>query len=91
VSARAFCMIAGNWAKSSFSPFRTGDRRLRKPEPVPSYTTSFEALAFGKACPQQMLDTWTNNLPQEALDYLANTIYGAILPEDEDCKNAIAE
>ncbi|KAF8645416.1 hypothetical protein AX16_007831 [Volvariella volvacea WC 439] len=64
----------------------TGDRRLRLPQPIPSYTTNFSATEFGPWCPsQQSADiTFPDNLAPEAIEYIIS-FAGSIPPDDEDC------
>lgn len=64
----------------------TGDRRFRLPQPIPAYNASFGATAMGPACPQQAVSLpILTGLPQEAADYVVNTIFTAIFPDNEDC------
>ncbi|SJL07135.1 related to Lipase 4 [Armillaria ostoyae] len=64
----------------------TGDRRFRLPETHPAYNGSYDASAFGPSCPQQAVKLpILTGLPAEAVDYLVNSIYNAVLPDDEDC------
>ncbi|KAF8895233.1 carotenoid ester lipase precursor [Infundibulicybe gibba] len=64
----------------------TGDRRFRLPEPISAYNTNFSAVSFGPSCPQQSFDLpILNGLLADAADFLANSIYGIVFPDDEDC------
>ncbi|PBK67236.1 alpha/beta-hydrolase [Armillaria solidipes] len=64
----------------------TGDRRFRLPETHPAYNGSYDASAFGPSCPQQAVKLpILTGLPAEAADYLVNSIYDAVLPDNEDC------
>lgn len=56
------------------------------PEPVDPYTGTHTVTAYGPACPQQAVDLpLINGLAADAVDFLVNTIYGVIFPDDEDC------
>ncbi|KAK7437475.1 hypothetical protein VKT23_018546 [Stygiomarasmius scandens] len=64
----------------------TGNNRFRLPVPIPEYTTSFDALQMGPACPQQAINLpLPESLPANVTDFLINTAFGAIFPDDEDC------
>ncbi|KAF9265193.1 alpha/beta-hydrolase [Marasmius fiardii PR-910] len=64
----------------------TGDRRFRLPEPIAPYGTSFNAVSMGPACPQQAIKLPVlTGLPAEAANFVVNSIYGAVFPDDEDC------
>ncbi|PBK95732.1 carotenoid ester lipase precursor [Armillaria gallica] len=64
----------------------TGDRRFRLPETHPAYNGSYDASAFGPSCPQQAVKLpILTGVPEEAVDYIVDSIYKAILPDDEDC------
>lgn len=67
---------------------RTGSRRFRLPEPIPPYATSFSATAYGPSCPQQAIELpLVDGLAGEAVNYIVNSIFGQIFPDDEDCKS----
>ncbi|KAJ7139061.1 alpha beta-hydrolase [Mycena epipterygia] len=63
-----------------------GDLRFRLPAPVPAYNGSHTVTAFGPACPQQavVLPILTG-LPEEVIDYVANSAFGVLFPSAEDC------
>ncbi|KAK0460004.1 carotenoid ester lipase precursor [Desarmillaria tabescens] len=64
----------------------TGDRRFQLPETIPAYNGSYDASAFGPSCPQQAVKLpIPTGVPAEAVDYIVNSIFTAILPDDEDC------
>ncbi|ESK84804.1 carotenoid ester lipase precursor [Moniliophthora roreri MCA 2997] len=64
----------------------TGNRRFRLPEPIPTYGTSFSALSMGPACPQQAVKLpILQGLPADAVNFIVNSIYAAVFPDDEDC------
>ncbi|KAK0460006.1 carotenoid ester lipase precursor [Desarmillaria tabescens] len=64
----------------------TGDRRFRLPETLPAYNGSYDASAFGPSCPQQAVKLpILTGVPAEVVDYIVNSIFTAILPDDEDC------
>ncbi|KAG5654307.1 hypothetical protein H0H81_004726 [Sphagnurus paluster] len=65
---------------------RVGDLRFRLPQPIPAYTTNFAATSFGYSCPQQAISLpIVSGLVEEAVDFIVNSIYGAIFPDSEDC------
>ncbi|KAJ7897497.1 Alpha/Beta hydrolase protein [Mycena leptocephala] len=63
-----------------------GDLRFRLPVEIPPYNGSYAATEYGPGCPQQAfkLPPFTGQA-QEVVDYAANTIYGELVPSDEDC------
>ncbi|KDQ26036.1 hypothetical protein PLEOSDRAFT_160636 [Pleurotus ostreatus PC15] len=64
----------------------TGDRRFRLPEPIPPYTGTVRATAFGPACPQQSARLpLPDGLASDVVDLIVNTAYKAIFPDSEDC------
>uniref|UniRef100_A0A0W0FQU9 Carboxylic ester hydrolase n=2 Tax=Moniliophthora roreri TaxID=221103 RepID=A0A0W0FQU9_MONRR len=64
----------------------TGNRRFRLPEPIPTYGTSSSALSMGPACPQQAVKLpILQGLPADAVNFIVNSIYAAVFPDDEDC------
>ncbi|KAH8831768.1 Alpha/Beta hydrolase protein [Flagelloscypha sp. PMI_526] len=64
----------------------TGDRRFRLPEAHPEYSGSINATAFGPSCPQQSINLpLPAGLAADTIDWLVNTIYLKVLPDDEDC------
>ncbi|THU87322.1 carotenoid ester lipase precursor [Dendrothele bispora CBS 962.96] len=64
----------------------TGNNRFRLPVPIPAYTTSFSATAMGPACPQQAIDLpLLSGIPADVTDFIVNTAFGVIFPDDEDC------
>ncbi|KAF7422790.1 hypothetical protein PC9H_010949 [Pleurotus ostreatus] len=64
----------------------TGDRRFRLPEPIPPYTGTVRATAFGPACPQQSVRLpLPDGLASDAVDLIVNTAYKAVFPDSEDC------
>lgn len=71
---------------------RTGERRLRLPEPLPPYEGLYYVQKFGKSCPQQRL-VLPNGLDSQLVGNINNVVtklYGDLTPEDEDCKgNAV--
>ena len=70
----------------SYMPPRVDDLRFNLPEPVDPYTGTYTVTAFGPACPQQSVDLpLINGLAGDAIDFIVNTIYGVIFPDDEDC------
>src|SRR6266404_7141156 len=66
---------------------RTGERRLRPPEPHPPYEGIHYAQAYGKSCPQQEL-TLPNGLDSTLVKNIGNVVnrlYEDLTPADEDC------
>ncbi|KAJ7505884.1 Alpha/Beta hydrolase protein [Mycena galericulata] len=63
-----------------------GDLRFRLPVAIPAYNTSYTVTEFGPGCPQQaiVLPVLTG-LPDEVVDYIANSAFGVVFPSDEDC------
>ncbi|KAH8813521.1 carotenoid ester lipase precursor [Flagelloscypha sp. PMI_526] len=75
-----------NYYGIPFAQPPTGDRRFRLPEPHPAYQGAITAKAFGPSCPQQAFDLpLPKGLVDSTIDWLLNTAYLAILPDDEDC------
>ncbi|KAJ3998821.1 Alpha/Beta hydrolase protein [Lentinula boryana] len=63
-----------------------GPLRFNLPQPNPSYNTSFSATTMGPACPQQSIDLpILTGLAAETVDFIVNSIYGFVFPDDEDC------
>jgi acetylcholinesterase len=70
---------------------RTGDRRLRPPQPPQPYVGTHYVQEFGRSCPQQAL-TLPNGLNSELVKNLGavvDRLYEGITPSDEDCKGCI--
>ncbi|KAG9308805.1 Alpha/Beta hydrolase protein [Chiua virens] len=64
----------------------TGNLRFRLPQPMPPYSTSISATAYGPACPQQAFKLpLPSGLLAETTDYLINYIYNIVTPSAEDC------
>ncbi|KAF9488947.1 lipase [Pleurotus eryngii] len=64
----------------------TGDRRFRLPVPIPPYTGTVQATAFGSACPQQSARLpLPDGLASDVVDLIVNTAYKAVFPDNEDC------
>ncbi|KAK0185658.1 carotenoid ester lipase precursor [Armillaria mellea] len=64
----------------------TGDLRFRLPQTLPAYNGSYDASDFGPSCPQQAIRLpILTGIAAEAVDYLVNSIYDVVLPDDEDC------
>ncbi|KAK7459575.1 hypothetical protein VKT23_009557 [Stygiomarasmius scandens] len=64
----------------------TGNNRFRLPVPVPEYTTSFSALTMGPACPQQAVKLpLPDSIPTDIANFVVDTAFGVIFPDDEDC------
>ncbi|OJA18273.1 hypothetical protein AZE42_04997 [Rhizopogon vesiculosus] len=74
------------WLGIPFALPPTGNLRFQLPQPIPTYTTSFSALAYGPACPQQPPTIPAPpGLVSETVNYLTTTIYNAVTPSSEDC------
>ena len=69
---------------------RTGERRLRQPEPLPPYEGFYHVQAFGKSCPQQAvsLPDVIHDDPQlvQSFNNIVEKLYADLTPDDEDCK-----
>ena len=66
---------------------RTGDRRLRRAEPLPPYEEYNNIVQkFGNSCPQQ---AFTLPIPiggsEKVVDTM-NRLYGGLMHDEEDCK-----
>lgn len=71
---------------------RTGDRRLRLPEPLPPYEGRYYVQNFGKSCPQQPL-TLPNGLDSQLVQNIGKVVgrlYENITPQDEDCEGILS-
>jgi acetylcholinesterase len=67
-----------------------GNLRFNLPQPIQPYTGTKTVASYGSACPQQALTLpIVSGLAQEAIDYLANTIFGVVFPSDEDCASCV--
>ena len=70
---------------------RTGDRRLRLPQPNRPYVGTHYAQEFGKSCPQQAVSLPDGLNPRLVKDLgtIFDRLYEGIMPSDEDCKGGI--
>ncbi|KAJ3770486.1 Alpha/Beta hydrolase protein [Lentinula raphanica] len=88
-SATVTGVTSGNTQEFLGIPFAQpplGPLRFNLPQPIPSYNTSFSATSMGPACPQQAVDLpILTGLAAETVDFIVNSIYGFIFPDDEDC------
>lgn len=74
----------------SSNDYRTGDLRFRLPQPIAAYTGTQDATAFGLACPQQAVELpILTGLAADAVDFVVNSIYGAVFPDSEDCQSLL--
>ncbi|TFK40488.1 carotenoid ester lipase precursor, partial [Crucibulum laeve] len=82
-------VASGNVQKFLGIPFAkppVGDLRFRLPQPNPAYTGSFAATDFSKSCPQQAINLpLVSGLVADATNYIVNSIFGVVFPDDEDC------
>jgi carboxylesterase type B len=63
-----------------------GDLRFRLPVPNAPYNTSYTVTEFGPGCPQQaVVLPILEGLPDEVVDYVANSAFGTLFPSAEDC------
>ncbi|KAI0052207.1 carotenoid ester lipase precursor [Auriscalpium vulgare] len=64
-----------------------GDRRLRKPEPLPPYEGDRSATAYGSSCPQMpmTLPSWVEGDLSKALNSVVGSMYESFTPDNEDC------
>ncbi|KAJ7046422.1 carotenoid ester lipase precursor [Mycena alexandri] len=63
-----------------------GDLRFRLPATIPPYTGSRTVTAFGPGCPQQAIVLPVlSGLPEEAVDFVTNSVFGTLFPSAEDC------
>ncbi|KAJ3759224.1 Alpha/Beta hydrolase protein [Lentinula raphanica] len=88
-SATVTGVTSGNTQEFLGIPFAQpplGPLRFNLPQPIPPYNTSFSATSMGPACPQQAVDLpILTGLAAETVDFIVNSIYGFIFPDDEDC------
>nr|GAT46970.1 predicted protein [Mycena chlorophos] len=69
-----------------FAQSPVGPLRFQVPQPLPAYTGKHNVTSFGLACPQQAIKLPTLfGLPQEVIDYIANTATEVLWPSGEDC------
>ena len=65
-----------------------GDLRYNLPQPIPPYVGNYDATKFGLACPQQAITIpAVPGLASPVVDFIANSIYGQVVPDSEDCKS----
>ncbi|KAJ7599915.1 carotenoid ester lipase precursor [Mycena floridula] len=63
-----------------------GNLRFRLPQQISTYKGSFNATAYGPACPQQKIKVpILMGIPQEIVDYIVNFFHGVKFPDSEDC------
>ncbi|KAJ3829345.1 Alpha/Beta hydrolase protein [Lentinula raphanica] len=88
-SATVTGVTSGNTQEFLGIPFAQpplGPLRFNLPQPIPPYNMSFSATSMGPACPQQAVDLpILTGLAAETVDFIVNSIYGFIFPDDEDC------
>jgi hypothetical protein len=70
---------------------RTGERRLRLPEPLPPYKGLYYVQEFGRSCPQQRL-VFPNGLGSRLTKDISNlltALFEDLTPADEDCEGNV--
>ena len=66
---------------------RTGDRRLRRAEPLPPYDEyDYAAQKFGPSCPQQAFNLPISFPGSDRVVKHFNQLYGDFMRDAEDCK-----
>ncbi|KAI0029235.1 Alpha/Beta hydrolase protein [Vararia minispora EC-137] len=74
------------WLGIPFAKPPLGDLRFNLPQPNDPYSGTYTVTSFGKSCPQQAISLpIVSGLAQEAIDFIANSIFGLVFPDDEDC------
>lgn len=69
---------------------RTGNLRFNLPVAVDPYNGTHEVTAYGPACPQQAITLPDPaGLPDDAVNFIVNSIYQLISPSAEDCEPVI--
>ncbi|KDR82547.1 hypothetical protein GALMADRAFT_57728 [Galerina marginata CBS 339.88] len=63
-----------------------GDLRYRLPQAITYSNGTYDASAFGPSCGQQSIELpIIKGLVGDAANYVVNSIFGQIFPDDEDC------
>ncbi|KAF9046245.1 carotenoid ester lipase precursor [Panaeolus papilionaceus] len=62
-----------------------GDLRFKLPVANSPYTGSFDATAYGPSCGQMAVNLPIEGLVGDAANFVINSIFGQIFPDDEDC------
>uniref|UniRef100_A0A8H7XSW5 Carboxylic ester hydrolase n=1 Tax=Psilocybe cubensis TaxID=181762 RepID=A0A8H7XSW5_PSICU len=63
-----------------------GNLRYRLPQPITYTNGSYDAKKYGPSCGQQSVGLpLLSGLTAEAANYVINSIFGQIFPDDEDC------
>ncbi|OAX36717.1 alpha/beta-hydrolase [Rhizopogon vinicolor AM-OR11-026] len=79
------------WLGIPFALPPTGNLRFQLPQPIPSYSTSFSATAYGPSCPQQAATfSIPSGLPTETVDYLTSMLSNITGSEDCLTMNVVA-
>ena len=67
--------------------YRTGNRRFRRPEPLPPYEGDHQAQDFGPSCPQQALipPGQVDGHLLQIINGVLDTIYKSEKSDSEDC------
>ena len=64
-----------------------GKLRYNLPQSISPYVGNYDATKFGLACPQQAITIpAVPDLASPVVDFIANSIYGRVFPDSEDCK-----
>ncbi|TFK27680.1 carotenoid ester lipase precursor [Coprinopsis marcescibilis] len=63
-----------------------GDLRFRLPQPIEPYKGEYSVGSYGPSCPQQAITLpIIKDLPADVVNYMADSIYGFLFPDSEDC------
>ncbi|KAF4617643.1 hypothetical protein D9613_005858 [Agrocybe pediades] len=63
-----------------------GNLRFRLPQPITYTNGTYDATDYGLSCGQQSVDLpIVTGLVAEAADFLVDTIFGKVFPDQEDC------
>ncbi|KAI0036265.1 carotenoid ester lipase precursor [Vararia minispora EC-137] len=75
-----------SWLGIPFAQPPVGNLRFAKPVANNPYNGTRTVTAYGPACPQQAITLpLISGLPADTVNFIVNTIFGAVFPDDEDC------